>query len=113
MKRLISVVIAIYLLSGCASIVSHATWPVEINSAPEGAAFSITNQDGREIHTGITPAIVRLDSGGGYFNAADYVVRYKKEGFLAKTSTLSANINDWYFGNLVFTVGIGGALVWC
>jgi uncharacterized protein YceK len=110
MKRLIPVVISISLLSGCASIVSYTSWPVEINSAPEGAAFSVQHQ-GQEIYTGVTPAIVKLDSGEGYFNAADYTVSFKKEGFFNKTTTLSADVNKMYFGNLIFGDLIGMLIV--
>lgn len=94
------------LASGCASIVSHTTYPVQISSVPDKASFTITNRKGREVASGNTPSTVILKSGGGYFQRAIYSIKFSKEGYDSKVVTLRSDINGWYFGNFV----IGGAL---
>ena len=42
-------------LCGCASIVSHSTWPITFNSNPTGAEVTVTDSGGRMLQKGITP----------------------------------------------------------
>lgn len=55
--------------------------------------------------------IVNLDSGGDFFHGAKYTVHYKKKGYFVKKATLEAKVNDWYWGNLVFSWIIGMLIV--
>ncbi len=98
------------LMSGCASLVSQSTWPVEINSIPQGAVFSILDEKGQGVRAGTTPKIVYLDSGNGYFKRASYTVHFKKKGFWVKSATLNPQVNSWYWGNL-FLGGLIGMLI--
>jgi hypothetical protein len=101
-QKIIPLVIIVALMPGCASLVSHSTWPVEINSIPNGAVFSIVDENGQGVRAGSTPMIVNLESGDGFFHRARYTVHFKKKDFWVERATLGAKINDWYWGNLIF-----------
>jgi len=76
------IVIAVFMLSSCASIVSKSDWPVRIGSSPEGADVTITDIiEGKKVHTGKTPATVTLSAKGGYFKGKTYRVEVSKEGY--------------------------------
>jgi hypothetical protein len=99
------------LLSSCASIVSHSTWPVALSSAPMGASVSVIDRGGKEVYTGTTPAAVQLKSGAGFFQRAKYSIKFTKAGFTTQTIPLEADVNGWYFGNLLFGGAIGMLIV--
>ena len=110
-KKITSALMSALILStSCSTIVSDSSYPVTITSSPKNAHFSITNDDGIEIHTGRTPSTVSLKSGDGYFSKANYKIDFDKNGFEAKTSTLEANMDGWYWGNFLFG-GILGLFV--
>lgn len=92
-------------LTGCASIVSKSSWPVTIQSTPTSARCVVTNNKGIAIHSGETPMIITLDSGNGFFSKGKYFISCSKDGFDLGHSELSAHMNGWYWGNIVF----GGA----
>ena len=98
------------VLSGCASIVSQSSWPVVIQSNPDQAKFTITNQKGTVIHSGTTPQTVTLSSGAGYFDGEKYKITFSHEGREDATATLDSSINGWYFGNFLFG-GLIGLLI--
>lgn len=98
-------------LGSCASIVSKSRYPVAISSVPVGANITITDKHGKEVFTGVAPAAVTLKSGAGYFSRASYQVKFSKPGFDDKTMTLEADLNGWYFGNIVFGGFIGLLIV--
>lgn len=108
MKVLLSTIVVATALfsSSCASIVSHSRWPVAVSSSPIGATVVITNRRGAEVYSGNTPAAVSLKSGSGFFSREKYTLRFTMPGYETKTTMLEADINGWYFGNLL----IGGAL---
>lgn len=99
------------MTSGCASLVSHSTWPVEINTVPEGAVFSILDEKGQGVRAGTTPKLIILDSGDGFFQGAKYTVHFKKKGFWVKSAILNPQINGWYWGNLLFGWFVGMLMV--
>lgn len=107
LKILCCLVIAFFILSGCASIVSKSNWPINIRSSPEQANVTITDmKEGKEIFQGQTPATVTLSSKGGYFKSKTYMVKVSKEGFETQNIEIVSNINGWYFGNIL----LGGLL---
>lgn len=97
-------------LTGCASIVSKSSWPVSIQSNPSGAKCVVTNNKGIAIQSGETPMMVTVDSGSGFFSKGRYSVSCNKEGFDIGRSELSAHMNGWYWGNIVFG-GVIGLLI--
>jgi hypothetical protein len=99
--------IATIALCGCATIVSDSQYPVNFHSAPEGASFTVTNRAGQTIHTGTTPATVSLKSGAGYFKGEAYTVVFHKDGFADQKVELNADLDGWYWGNIIFGGLIG------
>lgn len=93
-------------LTGCATIVSKSTYPVSIQSVPEGANFTITNREGKIVSQGITPQVVKLKSGSSYFKPEKYLITFDKKGFTKETIEIQATLDGWYWGNFA----IGGPL---
>jgi len=60
--------VAGFLFSSCASIVSKSNYPLSINSSPSKAKVSITDKKGKEVYLGNTPANVKLKAGAGFFS---------------------------------------------
>lgn len=113
MKKLCVLSVAVLFVSfltGCASIVSKSNWPVNVQSNPTGAKCVVTKVDGAQLHTGETPMTVNLDSSRGFFQPAKYNVKCLKDGYQASSVEISANLNGWYIGNILFG-GLIGILI--
>jgi hypothetical protein len=94
---------------GCASIVGDTSQNIGISSEPKSASVVITNEDGRSVFEGTTPATVNLDKGDGYFSGQSYMIRISKKGYESQTIPVTAQPNGWYIaGNFVF----GGLIGW-
>ena len=101
---------AILLTSGCASIVSKSQWPVTVNSNPSGANVTIKNKRGVEVQKGATPMTIYLPSGAGFFSPASYQLEFAMDGYNPTNALLSAGMNGWYIGNIIFG-GLIGILI--
>ena len=111
-RIIVCVVTAIFILAGCASIVSKSNWPVAIRSTPDQADISIMDtKDGTEIFKGKTPVVVTLSSKGAYFKGKSYTVEISKEGFNTQIRPITSDVNGWYFGNILFGGLIGMLIV--
>lgn len=108
--RLLSVICVSLLLSSCATIFTKSTYPVSFYSTPAGADIVITNKKGYEIFSGITPTIVPLKSGSGFFSSAEYYVKISKPGYEDHITTITSSLEGWYFGN-IFIGGLIGMLI--
>jgi hypothetical protein len=112
-KRLIGMLVAlVFLLTGCASIVSKSDYPVSLESNPSGATVIITNlKTGKEIYRGKTPCTVTLKAKAGFFSPARYSITFEKPGYKPQTITIKASLDGWYFGNLLLGGVIGMLIV--
>ncbi|BCU77121.1 hypothetical protein [Luteolibacter sp. LG18] len=108
MKSKLFVYLPCFFFASCASIVSKSNWPVTVTSEPSGAHVVIKKQNGPVIHEANTPTTVTLKSSDGFFRSARYTMMFTKKGCPAQTVQVSADVNGWYFGNLLFG---GGALI--
>ncbi|MGI9212708.1 MAG: hypothetical protein ACR2HF_09565, partial [Methylococcaceae bacterium] len=97
MKYVIPVV-ALATLSGCATIAGNSSYPVTINSSPSEAKFIVTNESGKDVHSGTTPSTVTLKSGAGYFDGEKYTVKYSKDGYNDGLSVIDSSLSGWYVG---------------
>jgi hypothetical protein len=88
--------------ASCASIVSKTNYPVSMRSTPDAATFVIRDEDGKEVHRGVTPATVTLPAGSSYFDKENYAVTFAKDGLASKPVRLDAKLDGWYFGNILF-----------
>lgn len=96
--------------SGCATIVGEPTQSLDINTTPDDATLTITDETETQVFKGRTPASVTLDkSDGTYFGGKTYTVVLDKQGFVTESITITARPNGWYLaGNFVF----GGLIGW-
>ncbi|TGE27246.1 peptidase associated/transthyretin-like domain-containing protein [Hymenobacter metallicola] len=113
MRLTLPLALAATLLLGnsCATIVSKSRYPVAISSQPPGATFTVTDIDGKEVFNGVTPMAVPLKPGAGYFKKQEYTIKFSMPGYETKTTTISADFNGWYIGNLLFGGFIGLLIV--
>src|SRR4051794_17004803 len=69
-------------LTGCASILGGGSnEPVRVTSTPSGATVAILDDKGKQVHAGVTPYIVNLNRGDGWFTPAKYTARASADGF--------------------------------
>ena len=97
--------------SSCATIVTKKAYPVSISSSPSNAHISVTDNKGNVVHSGISPSVVRLKAGDGYFNKAGYSVTLSSAGYQSVSTPVEFKIDGWYFGNVFLGGLIGMAIV--
>jgi len=107
----IACVVGVLICTGCASIVSKSQYPVTIQSNPSGATVVVKNKHGAAIQRATTPATVFLSAKSGFFSPEKYSIEFKKPGCNSCTTALSANLDPWYFGNIIFGGLIGAVIV--
>jgi hypothetical protein len=95
------------LFTGCASIMDGGAKPVTVDSNPEGAKVTISNQNGDQVGVQTTPATVTLERGAGYFRGADYTLRIEKDGYYPYEAHVESTLDGWYIGNIFFGGLIG------
>lgn len=109
--RLIALLCVATLHTGCATIVSKKSFPVSFVSEPSGAKVEVKDNKGVVHFTGTTPATAELRGGNGYFTRGRYTVTTTKDGYTPATQQLTASMNGWYWGNLLFGGLIGMLIV--
>jgi hypothetical protein len=103
----IAMMTVLFVLTGCASIVSKSNWPVNFKSNPPGAEVVITDNMGNEVDRGTTPVIFTLKSSDGFFSGATYYAEFKLSDYQVSKKGIHADVNGWYFGNILFGGFIG------
>jgi hypothetical protein len=100
---------AVVLMAGCASIVSKSIYPISITSDPNQADVTITDETGKTVFTGTTPAEVKLGTKAGFFKGKDYTVTFTKAGYGKHVTQIRRGVDGWYIaGNLL----LGGLIGW-
>lgn len=102
--------LALSLLSGCASMLGSVTEPLPIASTPPDAQILIIDEAGRTTYRGRTPDTVALPkSNGRYWGGKKYEVAISKRGYRTQRVTVDTHPNALYLGgNLIF----GGVIGW-
>ncbi|GAM57294.1 hypothetical protein JCM19231_1323 [Vibrio ishigakensis] len=113
MKKILTTITASVLMAttGCASIVSDSQYTMAITSSPDDAIFTITNENGQVVSKGHTPSTISLDASNGFFDGADYTIKYHKGGYEDSIVTVSSSVDGWYVGNILFGGFIGLLIV--
>jgi uncharacterized protein YceK len=112
--KMMLVLLAMVMLSGCASIVAGGHRDINIKSTPSDAAVTIQDRESKQIvHKGQTPLIIPLSTRGGYFKSKQYDVILSKEGYADKTINIDSFLSGWYAGNVIIwpMAVIGGLIV--
>lgn len=97
------------LLSGCATIFTGDSQTVRFSSEPSAVSFELIDSSGKVIHQGVTPAVVELKRGSGFFQSADLTLRASHGGRTTEMH-LDQKFAGWYLGNVIFG-GLIGILV--
>ncbi len=71
----------------------------------------MTLKKGVEVYSGTTPTTVTLKAKAGFFSPAKYNVDFLFSNGIKKNITLTASIDGWYIGNLLFGGVIGMLIV--
>jgi len=113
MKKRLILLLAMVMLSGCASIVAGGHRDINIKSTPPDAAVSIQDRESRQIvHKGQTPFVVPLSTKGGYFKSKQYDVTISKDGYVTQTINIDSFLSGWYAGNVIlWPVAVIGGLI--
>lgn len=106
MKRLLIALTLSATLSGCSTIMNDRMTDVQVTSEPSGQHFSITDEDGQPVATGVTPAHVTLDAAAGFFDGQTYQVAYDQ----GPTVELDSRTTGWYWVGFCITV-VSGLIV--
>jgi len=75
--------------SGCCTIFSGRTQPINMNSEPQGAKVSVNN-----MNLGTTPCLVYMERNTQY-----PMLKFEKEGYKAKDVQMQRNLNAWLIGD--------------
>ncbi|SSD82164.1 Uncharacterised protein [Klebsiella quasipneumoniae] len=103
----LSAVLAATTLSGCCTIVDGKSQEVAIKTnAP--AMYTIRNDDGQIVSTGLAPANVSLKRGDAPFT----VTLQRTDSAPIATGVIHDNANGWVWGNIMFGGIIGGIIVY-
>lgn len=97
--------------TGCASILSDSDYPVTIKSNPAGANFTVTDEAGLDVHSGVTPDTVTLAASDGFFSSASYTIKYQMAGYHEQSFQLRSGMDGWYIGNILVGGLIGMLIV--
>jgi len=111
--KMMLILLAMVMLSGCASIVAGSHRDISIKSTPPDAAVSIQERESKQIvHKGQTPLIVPLSTRGGYFKSKQYDVTLSKDGYATKAININSFLSGWYAGNIIlWPVAVIGGLI--
>jgi uncharacterized protein YceK len=102
---------AMTVLGGCASIVSDSKPKVGLYSLPTNANYVIKDSKGSVLLKGVTPGTALLETSRGYFKSQSYTVTFQKEGYTETTVPLKSTVSGWYWGNLLIGGLIGMLIV--
>jgi len=109
-KSFVLVFTAFIMLSSCASIVSKNQYNVYFDTNPIKGNLTILDKKNNVIFEGNTPVTVKLPANYGFFTKAEYLIKFSAEGYQNKVIPLSAKVDGWYWGNILF--GGAGLIGW-
>lgn len=110
MERFALLLAAALLLPGCASIIDGNKYPIQIDSEPRGATYTIADQHGKVFSHGTTPDMVTLTSNDGAFDGEKYTFKFSQEGYEDQIVVLDSGMNGWMWGNLLLGGLIGSTI---
>src|SRR5687768_12623825 len=115
MNRLVILGMATALMlamPGCASVRGKGknSYTIKVQSTPSEASVKVRNTKNAIVFQGQTPTTVTLRSSAGYFQKAKYTFDFTKPGYKPASVVMQADLNRWYFGNVLFG-GLMGSLI--
>ena len=107
MRLRLPVLVLASSLAGCATIFNGSDYLVAVNSIPEGASVTVTNEKGVQVHRAETPFSTILNVGDGYFGRMEYSLRFEAVCHEPVETILTPSLDQWYWGNIIFGGPIG------
>lgn len=110
--KAMTVLLTAAMLASCATILGQSS-PESLNvrSAPDQAAVTISDESGMKIYEGKTPTILTLEKKRGFFSGKKYTVNISKPGFHDYIATIDTRLNGWYLGGNIILGGLIGWLI--
>jgi len=105
MKHMIAIA-AVLAMTGCSTIMTDRIQDVSVMSEPSGQRYTVTNEEGQRVATGVTPDRIKLDAAAGFFDGETYQVAY--DG--GKTVELDSHTTGWYWVGFCVSV-VSGLIV--
>ena len=105
MKKLsvISISIVIFLLSGCASLLSKSEYDVTIKSNVPNTNVVVRNhENGAVVGGGVVPFVVKLKASNGFFSGATYALDATTVNGQKYTMFAISKIDPIFWGNFFF-----------
>lgn len=106
MKRVIAIAALLAMTTGCSTIMNDRMTDVSVMSEPAGQRYTVTNEDGVRVASGVTPDRIKLDAAAGWFDGETYQVAY--DG--AKPVELDSHTTPWYWVGFCISV-VSGLIV--
>ena len=97
---LLTIILSVGCLSGCATIASKSKYLVAINSTPDSANITVVDKFGETVFSGTTPTTVSLKAAASFFEKATYKVTFEKDGYTKQIVRIEAELDGWYMGNI-------------
>lgn len=105
-KNLLLIVFTL-LAASCASVTGGAKKTMAVHTSPTAANMTVTNRSGEIVSSQMTPALIDLKRGAGFFTGEKYTFTFDKEGFEQGKVTVDATVNGLYFGNFIIGGPVG------
>jgi len=106
----ICIVASLLLTSSCATVIKGGRETISFSSIPHGAVLEISDKSNMPVARIVTPSVVTLKKGSGFFSGQTYVVNATKEGYMPTGCRIETNLNvgAYVFGNIGLSfVGAG------
>lgn len=103
MKRLLAIAAVLAMTTGCSTMMNDRIQDVSVMSEPAGQRYTITDEDGKRVATGVTPDHIKLDAAAGFFDGQTYQVAYED----GKRTELDSHTTGWYWVGFCVTVFSG------
>jgi hypothetical protein len=94
MRTALAALLIAPLISGCATLMSGTTQPINVQTTPPNSTCTIQSKGAAPIRT-TAPSVVVLQRG------TDYALTCEKDGYAPTTATIKSVTNGWVVGNIV------------
>ena len=105
MLKNIMMAIGLLSLTGCASLFSESSYPVNVSSTSENVKFNIKDNSGRIVYSGVTPATINLDAESGFFEKGEYTIEFTMQNGEVRQHRVKSKVDGVYFVNILFWPG--------
>lgn len=109
---LVALVFGILPLMACATIMKGSDQKISFLSDPLGASVTVYDSTGMLVADGMTPVVIPLKKGDGFFQSARYRIDFESPGYAKKVVWISGSLEGgWYIAGNILVGGLIGWLV--